>query len=56
MFVQKKNVQHWDKNVFVGPNRQVAKRANVSANTELDIKVRDDPHKVADIKQQDSIS
>ena len=29
------NVQHWDKIVFVIPNPQVAKRANVSANTEL---------------------
>lgn len=46
------NVQHWDKIVFVIPNPQVAKRANVSANTELDIKVLDDPHKVADIKQK----
>jgi hypothetical protein len=46
------NVQHWDKIVFVIPNPQVAKRAHVPANTELDIKVLDDPHKVADIKQK----
>ena len=46
------NVQHWDKIVFVIPNPQVAKRAHVPANTELDIKVLDDPHKVADIKKK----
>jgi hypothetical protein len=46
------NVQHWDKILFVITNPQVAKKANVTANTELDIKVLDDPHKVADIKQK----
>ena len=46
------NVQHWDKILFIIPNPQVAKRAHVPANTELDIKVLDDPHKVADIKQK----
>jgi hypothetical protein len=46
------NVQHWDKILFVIPNPQVAKRAHVPANTELDIKVLDDPNKVADIKKK----
>ena len=31
---------------------EVAKKANVTAKTELDIKVLDDPHKVADLKQK----
>ena len=47
-----KNVQHWDKIIFMINDSQVAKRANVTAKTELDIKVLDDPHKVADLKQK----
>jgi hypothetical protein len=47
-----KNVQHWDKIVFMINDPQVAKKANVTAKTELDIKVLDDPHKVADLKQK----
>ena len=47
-----KNVQHWDKIVFMINDPEVAKKANVTAKTELDIKVLDDPHKVADLKQK----
>jgi hypothetical protein len=46
------NVHHWDKILFAITDPHVAQRVNVSANTELDIKVQDDPHKVADIKQK----
>ncbi|MGB8032264.1 MAG: hypothetical protein WCF03_00375 [Nitrososphaeraceae archaeon] len=30
----------------------IARRVNLTANTELDIKVLDDPHKVSDVKQK----
>jgi len=46
------NVQHWDKIIFAITDPRVAQRINVTVNTELDIKVQDDPHKVADIKQK----
>jgi hypothetical protein len=42
----------WDKIVFMINDPEVAKKANVTAKTELDIKVIDDPHKVADLKQK----
>jgi archaellin len=47
-----KNVQHWDKILFMIRDPEIAMMANVSAQTELDIKVLDDPHKVADVKQK----
>src|SRR5215467_2119106 len=47
-----KDVQHWDKIVFLIVNPDLASKANLPANSELDIKVLDDPHKVADIKQK----
>jgi hypothetical protein len=34
------------------PRRSLAKSVNLTANTELDIKVLDEPTKVADIKQK----
>ena len=43
---------HWDKIVFMITSPDVARRVNLTANTELDIKVLDDPHKVSDIKQK----
>jgi hypothetical protein len=46
------NVQHWDKIIFAIIDPDLAKKVNLTANTELDIKVLDDPHKVADIKQK----
>jgi hypothetical protein len=46
------NVHHWDKILFVITDPRVAQKVNVTSNTELDIKVQDDPHKVADIKQK----
>jgi hypothetical protein len=45
-------VQHWDKIVFKILDQGLAKRHNLTANTELDIKVQDDPHSVADVKQK----
>jgi hypothetical protein len=30
----------------------IARRINLTANTEFDIKVLDDPHKVSDVKQK----
>ena len=47
-----KDVQHWDKIVFFIRTPDLASKVNLPANTELDIKVLDDPHKVADIKQE----
>ncbi|MFI5423791.1 MAG: hypothetical protein ACHQXG_03275 [Nitrososphaerales archaeon] len=46
------NVQHWDKIIFMIIDPELAKRVNLTANTELDIKVLDDPHTVADIKHK----
>lgn len=46
------NVKHWDKIVFMITSPVLAKKANVSANTELDIKVLDNPQEVADLKQK----
>jgi hypothetical protein len=45
------NLQHWDKIVFKIVSPQVASQAGLPANTELDIKVIDDPRKVVDVKQ-----
>lgn len=47
-----KNVQHWDKIVFVIKSPELAAKVQLPPNTELDIKVRDNPSKVADIKQK----
>ena len=46
------NVQHWDKIVFYIASPDLARRLNLPMNTELDIKVLDDPLKVADLKQK----
>jgi hypothetical protein len=46
------NVQHWDKIVFMILDPKLASKANVTSNTELDIKVLDDPREVADLKQK----
>ncbi len=46
------NVQHWDKIVFSIKNRDLAEKLNLTANTELDIKVLYYPTSVADIKQK----
>jgi hypothetical protein len=48
----KGNVQHWDKIVFMITDPKLATKTNLTANTELDIKVLDDPKKVADLKQK----
>jgi hypothetical protein len=46
------NVQHWDKIIFSINNTDLAKRLNLTANTELDVKIMDDPNTVANIKQK----
>jgi hypothetical protein len=46
------NVQHWDKIVFKINSTELAKRVNLTAGTELDIKVLDNPTEVADIKKK----
>ena len=48
----KDDVQHWDKIVFFIRTPDLASKVNLPVNSELDIKVLDDPHKVADIKQK----
>jgi hypothetical protein len=45
-------VQHWDKIVFKINSTELAKRVNLTAGTELDIKVLDNPKEVADIKKK----
>jgi hypothetical protein len=47
-----KSVQHWDKIIFSIASPTLANKLNLSANTELDIKVRDDPRLVSDLKQK----
>jgi hypothetical protein len=47
-----KNIQHWDKIIFSIISPDFAKKVNLSANTELDIKVLDNPKQVADLKQK----
>ena len=46
------NVQHWDKIVFFIKSPSLAGRLHLVPETEYDIKVLDNPHKVADIKQK----
>lgn len=46
------NVKHWDKIIFMIKSPELAQKVGLAANTELDIKVLDDPKKVADIKQK----
>jgi hypothetical protein len=48
----KDDVQHWDKIVFFIRTPDLASKVSLPVNSELDIKVLDDPHKVADIKQR----
>jgi len=54
-FAQQNNVQHWDKIVFVIRTPNLNSKVNLPVNSELDIKILkilDDPHNVADIKQK----
>ena len=46
------NVKHWDKIIFMVTSPVLAKKANVSVNTKLDIKEWDNPKEVADLKQK----
>ena len=46
------HVQHWDKIVFFIKSPILAGSLHLVPETEYDIKVLDDPHKVADIKQK----
>ena len=47
-----KSIQHWDKIIFIITSPELAQKLNFSADTELDIKVLDNPRQVADIKQK----
>ncbi|MDN5867807.1 MAG: hypothetical protein L0H55_10475, partial [Candidatus Nitrosocosmicus sp.] len=46
------NVHHWDKIIFKITNVELANALGLPANTELDIKVLDDPSAVVDLKQK----
>jgi hypothetical protein len=46
------NIQHWDKIIFEIKDRRLAEKLNLPEDSELDIKVIDDPTKVADIKKK----
>lgn len=46
------NIQHWEKIDFVVISPDVAKKFNVSADTELNIKVVSDTNSIEDIKQK----
>ena len=46
------NIQHWEKIDFSVISPDVAKKFNVSADTELNIKVLSDPNSVEDMKQK----
>jgi YVTN family beta-propeller protein len=46
------NIQHWDKIIFMITSPDLAQRVHLPANTELDMKVLDDPKTVVDIKQK----
>jgi von Willebrand factor type A domain len=46
------NVQHWDNIVFSIDAPSLARELNLTANSELDIKLLDDPLTVADIKKK----
>ncbi len=47
-----RNIKHWDMIVFSINDPALAKKLNLTTNTELDIKVLDDPLKVAVVKQK----
>jgi hypothetical protein len=51
-YILQNNVEHWDKIVFMITSPDIAKKFNFAANTELDIKVLDNPLKIADLKQK----
>ncbi|MGD9674252.1 MAG: VWA domain-containing protein [Candidatus Nitrosocosmicus sp.] len=46
------NVQHWDKIIFNITDTDLAESVGLPANTELDIKVMDDPSVVVDLKKR----
>jgi YVTN family beta-propeller protein len=45
-------VQHWDKIEFMINSTELAQSLKLTANTELDIRIRDDPKNVTDLKQK----
>jgi hypothetical protein len=45
-------VQHWDKIEFMINSTELAQSLNLTANTELDIRIKDDPKNVTDLKQK----
>src|SRR5215210_6161247 len=48
----KENVQHWDKIVFKVTSNDIASSANLPIDSELDVKIVDNPKEVADIKKK----
>ena len=46
------STQHWDKIIFEIKNKKMAEQVQQPKDTELDIKVLDDPNEVADIKKK----
>jgi hypothetical protein len=46
------STQHWDKIIFEIKNKKIAEQVQQPKDTELDIKVRDDPNEVADLKKK----
>jgi YVTN family beta-propeller protein len=46
------STQHWDKIIFKIVSPELAKRLNLMENTELDIKIKDDPSKATDVKRK----
>ena|SRR6476619_20818 len=47
-----KNIQHWEKNDFKILSPEVAKKLNVTDNTELNIKVLGNSNTIEDMKQK----
>jgi DNA-binding beta-propeller fold protein YncE len=48
----KENIQHWDKIVFKITSADIARKANMPVDSELDIKILDNPKEVSDIKKK----
>ena len=46
------STQHWDKIIFEIKNKKIAEQVQQPKDTELDIKVMDDPNEVADLKKK----
>ncbi len=47
-----KNIQHWEKIDFIILSPDVAKKLNVNANTELNVKILENSSSIEDMKQK----